>query len=159
MIGFGHPNAFRHHYYPRAFGYVWPYGPYNYAGYAPYAGDYADYPGYTGYIAGTFDTYPEYSSPPQYAPPAYYYPPESPPPPAYQPRRSGQSSDEFSEPTVLVFRDGHRQEIANYAIMGSTLFVLSGPRARIPMAELDIPATERVNQNRGVEFHVPKKTQ
>jgi hypothetical protein len=57
---------------------------------------------------------------------------------------------------VLVFRDGHRQEVANYAIMGSTLFVLSGPRSKIPIAELDVPATERVNQSRGIEFHVPK---
>jgi hypothetical protein len=71
--------------------------------------------------------------------------------------QSDSASDEFAEPTVLVFRDGHRQEVASYAIMGSTLFVLSGPRLRIPIAELDIPATERVNQSRGVDFHVPEK--
>ena len=69
---------------------------------------------------------------------------------------SHQTSEEPAEPTVLVFRDGHREKIANYAIMGSTLFVLSGPRARIPVAELDIPATERVNQDRGIDFKVPK---
>ena len=103
--------------------------------------------------------------PPQYAPPAYYVSrsapppaPSAPQPESYQrqPSNSHQTSEEPAEPTVLVFRDGHREEIANYAIMGSTLFVLSGPRARIPVAELDIPATERVNQDRGVDFKVPK---
>jgi hypothetical protein len=73
--------------------------------------------------------------------------------------QSDSASDQFTDPTVLVFRDGHQQEVANYAIMGSTLFVLSGPRSRIPIAQLDIPATEQVNQSRGVDFHVPEKTQ
>jgi len=166
-FGFRNPN-FYHHHFPRTFGYVLPYGPYYYGGYAPYAMDYGDYPGYTGYVAGTFDTnpYPGYPYPAQYAPTPDYYSPNSSPPPvnsapapqSYQQRRSGRndSASDDAEPTVLVFRDGHRQEIANYAIMGSTLFVLSGPRARIPVAELDIPATERVNQDRGVDFKIPK---
>jgi hypothetical protein len=166
-FGFRNPN-FPHHHFPRTFGYVLPYGPYYYGGYAPYAMDYGDYPGYTGYVAGTFDAspYPGYPYPAQYAPPPNYYSPYSSPPPvnsapapqSYQQRRSGRddSASDNAEPTVLVFRDGHRQEVANYAIMGSTLFVLSGPRSKIPIAELDVPATERVNQSRGIEFHVPK---
>jgi hypothetical protein len=161
-FGFRNPN-FHHHHFSRTFGYVLPYGPY-----APYAMDYGDYPGYTGYVAGTFDAspYPGYPYPAQYAPPPNYYSPYSSPPPvnsapapqSYQQRRSSRddSASDDAEPTVLVFHDGHRQEIANYAIMGSTLFVLSGPRSRIPIAELDVPATERVNQSRGIEFHVPK---
>lgn len=60
------------------------------------------------------------------------------------------------EPTMLVFRDGHRKEISNYAIMGSTLFVFTTPRTKIAMADLDIPATVRANEDRGVSFHVPE---
>ena len=41
--------------------------------------------------------------------------------------------------------------------MGSTLFVLSGLRARIPIAELDMPATVRVNADNGIDFNVPKR--
>jgi hypothetical protein len=159
------PREFHHHYFvPGTYSYALPYGYYGYGDYAPYGWDYEFDQPYTGYIGGTFTPYPGYPYPQQYAPPPNYYSPQSsPPPPAaqYQPRRSPQSSssEQPNEPTVLVFRDGHREEIANYAIMGSTLFVLSGPRARIPIAELDIPATVRVNQDRGVEFHVPTKAQ
>ena len=67
--------------------------------------------------------------------------------------------ESVSEPTVLVFRDGHKQEVENYAIMGATLFVLSGRRARIPVAELDVPETVRQNQSRGLEFHIPDQAQ
>ena len=171
-IGSGNTSVpYRHRRYPRTFGYVSPYGPYYYGGYVPYAMDYGADPAYTGYVAGTFDAspYSGYPYPPQYAPAPGYYSPDSSPPPvnsapapqSYQQRRGGQgsASDELAEPTVLVFRDGHRLEVANYAIMGSTLFVLSGPRSRIPIAELDVPATERVNQDRGVDFHVPVKAQ
>jgi len=160
---YGYPYYYAYGYGPYGYGYGCDYG----NGYgSDYGCDYADYPGYTGYIPGTFETYspaPYGAYPQQYAPAPNYYVPRNPPPPppnepqpeSYQPPRNRQNSQE-AEFTVLVFRDGHRQEVANYAIMGSTLFVLSGPRARIPMAELDVPATERVNQNRGIEFSVPK---
>jgi hypothetical protein len=178
-FGFGRPNfGYHHHHYPRSFGYVVPYGYYPYAydygygNYGPYASDYGDDSPYTGYIGGTFDSSSPYAGnpyPQQYAPQQQY----APPPPVYysqppantapeaqsqrQPSRRSNSADQFAEPTVLVFRDGHRQEIANYAIMGSTVFVLSGPRARIPIAELDVPATVRVNADKGIEFNVPKR--
>lgn len=60
------------------------------------------------------------------------------------------------EPTVLVFRDGHRMEVTNYAIVGKELINLSGkgPR-RIPLADLDLTATTRENDERGIGFHVP----
>jgi hypothetical protein len=150
-----------HHHYPRTPGYVYPYAPYYYGAYAPYALDYGyDDSPYTGYVGGTFDTSAGYASPPQYSPSPSNSPPpvsSTPEPQSYQQRKpSRRASDEFAEPTVLVFRDGHRQEVANYAIMGSTIYVLAGRRSRIPIAELDIPATERVNQSRGIDFHVPK---
>lgn len=59
-------------------------------------------------------------------------------------------------PTVLVFKDGHQLEIANYAIVGSTLYDLSkGPRRKIALADLDLAATTKQNDDRGVDFQVP----
>lgn len=58
--------------------------------------------------------------------------------------------------TVLVFKDGHRSEIVNYAIVGDTLFDFSGERARkILIADLDVAATQRANDAIGVEFKLP----
>ena len=58
--------------------------------------------------------------------------------------------------TLLVFRDGHKIEVENYAIVGDTLFDLSGGRRRkIGLAELDIPATVQQNDDRGIQFTVP----
>jgi len=61
------------------------------------------------------------------------------------------------EPTELVFRDKRTEEIQNYAIMGQTLWVLTEQRARkIPLADLDIAATQKANENRGIEFQIPR---
>ncbi len=61
-------------------------------------------------------------------------------------------------PTVLIFRDGHRQEVHNYAIMGSVLYDLESMTSRkIQLADLNLPATIKENDERGVPFTVPKK--
>ncbi len=61
-----------------------------------------------------------------------------------------------SDKTELVFRDKHVEEVQNYAIVGQTLWILSGQRARkIPLTELDIPATKKANDDRGVDFQLP----
>jgi hypothetical protein len=58
--------------------------------------------------------------------------------------------------TVLVFKDGHRSFVANYAIVGNTLFDFAEGRSRkILLADLDLAATERANDERGVDFRVP----
>jgi hypothetical protein len=63
----------------------------------------------------------------------------------------------ISDPTVLVFRDQHREEIRNYAVVGRTVWVFNEDRARkIPLTELDVPATIKVNDDRGVDFNVPR---
>ncbi len=60
--------------------------------------------------------------------------------------------------TILVFRDGHQQEIQNYAILGDRLIVLNEQLAKkIPLAELDLDATVKVNEDRGVEFKLPNR--
>lgn len=58
--------------------------------------------------------------------------------------------------TVLVFRDGHRQEISSYAIMGETLYVLDARKQKIGLSDLDLPSTIEVNDERGVDFQLPK---
>ena len=58
--------------------------------------------------------------------------------------------------TVVVFRDRHSEEIQNYAIVGKTLWVFTEQRARkIPIAELNVPATTKANEDRGIEFRLP----
>ena len=58
--------------------------------------------------------------------------------------------------TVLVFKDGHRQEVGNYAIIGLTLYDLSeGRTKKVALAELDVAATVKQNDERGVEFKLP----
>ena len=59
-------------------------------------------------------------------------------------------------PVVLVYRDGHEQEVTNYAIVGPTLYDLGTFVAhKIPLAELNLKATIKANDDRGVEFSVP----
>jgi hypothetical protein len=62
-------------------------------------------------------------------------------------------------PTTLVFRDGHKQEVTNYAIMGQTLYVFDSKTKKIALADLDVPATIKANDDEGVEFQVPKAKQ
>lgn len=76
-------------------------------------------------------------------------------------RRQPVREEEHAAPspaTVLVFRDQHKQEITNYAISGGTLWVLSDHLAtkKIPLKELDLAATTKANDERGVEFEVPR---
>jgi hypothetical protein len=59
-------------------------------------------------------------------------------------------------PTVLVFRDQHKVEVANYAIVGETLWSFSPHRTeKIPLSSLDLPATVKANDDRGVTFRIP----
>jgi len=58
--------------------------------------------------------------------------------------------------TVLVFKDGHKAEVENYAIVGATLFELGDGRTRkIQLSDLDLPATAKANDDRGVDFQLP----
>lgn len=73
----------------------------------------------------------------------------SPAPAASQPAQPQDSS-------VLVFRDGHQLEIQNYAIVGGTLYDFTpGHTRKIPLSQLDLPATQKANDDRGVDFSLP----
>jgi len=63
------------------------------------------------------------------------------------------------DPTVLVFRDGHKQEVNNYAIMGQTLYVFDARTQKIALGDLDVPATIKANDDRGVQFQLPAPKQ
>jgi hypothetical protein len=64
------------------------------------------------------------------------------------------------EPTWLVFKDGHRLEVGNYAIVGQTLFDLTPGHARkVALAALDLDATQKQNDDRGVTFQLPPAAQ
>ena len=64
-------------------------------------------------------------------------------------------------PAVLIFRDGHREQIPEYAIVGSTLYATgnywqSGQWTKnIQLSSLDIPATIQANHASGINFVLP----
>lgn len=81
-------------------------------------------------------------------------------------RPTEQTSERSPEPvadqpsTLLIFKDGHQQEISNYAIVGSTLYDLSDGRSKkVQLADVDLSATVKENDQRGVEFQVPAQAQ
>lgn len=64
-------------------------------------------------------------------------------------------------PAVLVFRDGHTEEVNSYSIIGPVIYTKSDYWANgkwtrnIQIADLDLPATLKKNQERGVKFELP----
>lgn len=72
-------------------------------------------------------------------------------------QRQAAAPEAKPQPTELVFRDKRTEEIQNYAVSGQTLWVLTEQRARkIPLSEIDIAATQKVNEERGVDFEIPR---
>jgi hypothetical protein len=67
------------------------------------------------------------------------------------------ASDEDLQPaTILVFKDKRGAEMVhNYAIVGSNLFVMGRNHRKIPLADLDLAATARANEEAGLEFKMP----
>ena len=64
-------------------------------------------------------------------------------------------------PAILVFRDGHEEEIEKYTIMGGSIYTSAdywstGSWTReVPIAELDVAATLKLNQQRGGKLTLP----
>jgi len=72
------------------------------------------------------------------------------------PQASHQEATAAIPSTVLVFRDQRKQEVQNYAIVGQTLWIFSPERTqKVPLADVDIDATQKANDARGVDFRVP----
>lgn len=72
-----------------------------------------------------------------------------------------QSKVKALPPAVLVYRDGHTEELSSYSIIGGSIHTKSnywttGAWTRtIAVADLDIQATLQQNQKRGVDFELP----
>jgi hypothetical protein len=92
-----------------------------------------------------------------------YIPPErdAPMPSFYQRTEANPPAPEPPpEPTLLVFKDGSKLEVGNYAIVGTTLFDLTpGHSRKVALADLDLPATQKQNDDRGVNFQIPQLPQ
>jgi hypothetical protein len=64
-------------------------------------------------------------------------------------------------PTLLIFRDGHREQVPEYAIVGGTIYASgdywqSGHWTKdIQLSALNIPATMQANRDKGVKFTLP----
>jgi hypothetical protein len=64
-------------------------------------------------------------------------------------------------PAVLVFRDGHSEEVNSYSIIGDSIhtkanYWSTGKWTRtIAVAELNLPATVERNRERGIKFELP----
>jgi hypothetical protein len=121
--------------------------------YWPYFGDWgsSDDSGYAD--QGGYAVQPDTGQDEAYAPQAEQpgYEPIYPPAPYSEPS---------PEPAVtLVFKDGHSLQIHNYAATRSTLLLLdgasSGRTSQVPLDEIDVAATERVNREAGVDFSLP----
>jgi hypothetical protein len=96
-------------------------------------------------------------------PAAQYGPPPAALPPAKAkvievPGSSDVAGDHAAEaPATLVLRDGKEITVSRYMIMGQYLYDSSRPRhtTRIPLDQLDLQATERLNAQHGVPFAIP----
>jgi hypothetical protein len=76
------------------------------------------------------------------------------------PAKSAEAARELP-PAVIVYRDGHSEELSSYSIIGTTLFAKADYLAtgawtrKVQLADLDLPATVKQNQQRGVKFDLP----
>lgn len=64
-------------------------------------------------------------------------------------------------PAVLVFHDGRTEEVSNYTIMSGTIYskadywTTGSWTKKIQIADLDVPATLKLNHERGLNFVLP----
>jgi hypothetical protein len=62
---------------------------------------------------------------------------------------------------VLIFADGHKEEVSRYMIVGSTMYAQSDYWStgawtkKILLSSLDLPASFRANQKRGSKLVLP----
>ena len=63
-----------------------------------------------------------------------------------------------SPPAILIFRDGHREQVREYAIVGGTLYASgdywqSGHWTKdVHLSTLNLPATLQANHDAGIKF-------
>jgi len=81
---------------------------------------------------------------------------------SYRPAQEKASSPQTAAASaLLVFRDGHREEIGKYCIIGGTIHISAdywstGSWTRtVNILDLDVPATLKLNQEQGTRFRLP----
>jgi len=76
------------------------------------------------------------------------------PAPAPQPMTQAKAQEDL--PVVVVFLDKHIREVKNYAVANEMLVVLDGnKRTKFPLVDIDLAATMKLNDERGVDFQIP----
>jgi hypothetical protein len=120
-------------------------------------------PGYAGYADSGGDD--NSSSPQNSIPEGYDQQPDEqgPPPWPYGSSQavpasvqSGSAPTDSEDAITLIFKDGRPPEqIHNYILTKDTLFVGDKHRPDIPVDQLDLAATVKVNQELGVDFRLP----
>jgi hypothetical protein len=168
-----------HHHYRGVYwgGYVYPYYPWFYTGpiftgyvdpwlFGPDTYGYDNGYGSAAYGGDVPAPYRDYGTQPSQPYPQEYY--EGDPaaaaqafgrnqPYAAQPEASGSSAAPAGENTVtVIFNDGRPPvQIHNYLLTTNTLTVLDPQYREIPLAQIDVAATQQANRAAGVDFHVP----
>ena len=95
-----------------------------------------------------YDQQTQDQGPPEFRP---SYPPQ---PPTDLPHSSPPAASQ--EAVTLIFKDGRPpQQIYNYLLTRTTLYVGDVPRRDIPIAQLDLAATAKVNHDAGIDFRLP----
>jgi hypothetical protein len=163
-------NYARPNYYYGPARYRRPY-PSRYGYGVPYLGVGWIAPGYLnfGYLDSGYSGYPDTAAyddpqaPPNYAagyenpPPDQAQPSPVPPYPSYaQPPSAPSPALADEDPVTLIFKDGRPPEqIRNYAMTRTTLYVRDQHHRDIPLDQLDFDATQKVNHDAGVDFQLP----
>jgi len=143
--------------YPVSVGWLGPsyLGP----GYLGYPFDYG-YDGYDGYDDPGYDN----SAAAPYYPDQGYnqqpYDQDQPAPgPAYQPpspQPQSSSAPIRQDAVTLVFKDGRpAEQVHNYILSNTKITIWDQHPHDIPIAQLDLAATEKANHDAGVDFHLP----
>src|SRR5215472_513084 len=79
-----------------------------------------------------------------------------PPAPARHTATDPKPEADDSPATVFIFKDGRKIETRNYAVMGTTLYDLSGPGVKkVQLTDLDTAATIKANDDRGITVKLP----
>lgn len=128
------------------------------SGPAPLGSSFYDGPGFYDNYSYSDPGYANPAPPSDYAGQQYAAPPaeqaEVAPPGAYRPAYEKQPEPEAA--VTLVFKDGRpNQQIHNYMLTRTTLYVQDEHRREILVEDLDLAATQKINKDNGVDFQLP----
>jgi hypothetical protein len=148
--GWQHGYRSSYRYRPAYRPYFYASSPYLVPGYLNSYGDYPDPSASDEYVQGEGSTQQGQSDYSNQQEQEEYVPP---PPPAEP------SAPLAKAAVTLIFKDGHSQQVRNYAMTASTLYVLddaaSGRSREISLINIDVAATEKANRDSGVDFSFP----